>query len=112
MEEHQTEKELAISASGSNVFSQSDTITTKEYLRTCCRVSYRMRKLKNKGAILVLAWNFLVAGVFNSLIDTVLASYHDLVTNSVLAIIGVTLPIAGWLDDVRFSRYKVIHCSI
>ncbi len=101
-------KELETTVSSRKVSSQPDTITTKEYLQACCRVSYRTRKLKNKGAILVLVWNFLVMSVFNYL----LTYYQDIVSNSVLAIIGVMLPITGWLADVHFGRYKVIRCSI
>ncbi len=68
MEEQNTTivKELETTVSGRKVSSQPDTITTKEYLQACCRVSYWTRKLtENKGAILVLVWNFLVMSVFN-----------------------------------------------
>ena len=71
-----------------------------------------MRKLKNKGAIIVLVWSFIVMIVYNYLVNNLLISQHDLVSTSVITIIGVTLPIAGWLADVRFGRYKVICCSI
>ena len=38
----------------------SDKITTVEYLKTCFKPSYRIRRLKNRGALLVLVLNFLV----------------------------------------------------
>ena len=76
------------------------------------KVTYQMRKVKNKGTILVLVWSFLVSSLLNYLINTVLLSYHDLVINSVLTIIAVMLPVAGWLADVQFGRYKVIRCTI
>ena len=39
-------------------------ITVKERINSCCKPRYQVRKLKNKGAIMVLAWNFLVTSVF------------------------------------------------
>ena len=106
-------KELERTAAGErNEFSQPDKITFKEYLKICCRISYRMRKLKTKGAILVLIWSFMVMNVFYYLLNSLLVSYYDSVTPSVVTIIGVTLPVAGWLADVRFGRYRVMRCSI
>ena len=105
-------KELEITVCERNVSSQPDKITTKECLQTCCRISYQMRKLKNKGAILVLVWSFMVMSVLNYLANNLLISYHDILSYSVITIIGVTLPITGWLADVQFGRYKIIHCSI
>ena len=104
-------KELEIPAGGERNLnpSQPDNITFKEYLQVRCRISYQMRKLKTKGAILVLIWSFMVMGVFNYLLNSLLVSYSD---SSVISIIGVTLPIAGWLADVRFGRYRVMRCSI
>ena len=111
MEEENTQ-ELETTVGGRNVSSQPDKITFKEYLQTYCRISYRMRKFKTKGAILVLIWSFMVMGVFYYLLNSLLASYHDSVITSVMTIIGVTLPVAGWLADVRFGRYRVMYCSI
>ena len=111
MEEENTQ-ELETTVGGRNVSFQPDKITFKEYLQAYCRISYRMRKLKTKGAILVLIWSFMVMGVFYYLLNTLLASYHDSISISVMTIIGVTLPIAGWLADIRFGRYGVMCCSI
>ena len=101
MEEENTKK-LETTVGGRNVSSQPDKnlITSKEYLQAYCIISYRMRKLKNKGAILVLMWSFMVAGVFNYLLTCLLAPYKDLVSTSIMTIIGVTLPVAGWLAHV------------
>ena len=107
-------KELEIPTGGernSNP-SQPDNITFKEYLQVRCRISYRVRKLKTKGAILVLIWSFMVMNVCYYLLNSLLVSSYDSVTPSVVTIIGVTLPIAGWLADVRFGRYRVMLCSI
>ena len=108
------ERELEISANTRTVSPPSldGTITTSEYLQACCRITYRMRKVKNKGAILVLVWSFLVMSVYSYLFDTILPSYHNSIIYSVFATIGVTLPFAGWLADVRFGRYKMICFSI
>ena len=47
-------KELEIAAVGErNESLQPDKITFKEYLQAHCRISYRMRKLKTKEAILI-----------------------------------------------------------
>ena len=111
MEEEDTQ-ELETTVGGRNVSSQPDKITSKEYLKAYCRISYRMRKLKTKGAILILIWNFMVMSVFNYLCNSLLASYHESVGTCVITIIGVTLPVAGWLADVRFGRYRVMRFSI
>ena len=111
MEEENTQ-ELETTIGGRNVSSQLDKITFKECIQARCRISYRMRKLKTKGAILILIWSFMAMGVFYYLLDSLLVSYSDSVNTSVMTIIGVTLPVAGWLADVRFGRYRVIYCSI
>ena len=75
-------------------------------LKMCCRPTYRIRKLKNKGAILILVWNFFVISVFYYL-----SIFHP--TGDRYSITwGLTLPIAGWLADVYLGRYKVIRWSI
>ena len=38
--------------------------------------------------------------------------YHKALYIVLQIIVGVMLPLAGWLADVRFRRYKVIHCSM
>ena len=111
MEEENTQ-ELETTVCGRNVSSQLDKITFKEYLQARCRISYRMRRLKTKGAVLVLIWSFMVVGVFYYLLDRALVSYHESVGTCVITIIGVTLPVAGWLADVQFGRYRVMCCSV
>ena len=106
------EQELETTVGGRNVSSQPEKIIFKEYLQARCRISYRMRKLKTKGAILVLIWNFMVMSVLYYLLDRLLVSYHDSVGTCVMTIIGVILPVAGWLADVRFGRYRVMRCNI
>ena len=75
--------------------------------------SYRIRKLKNKGALLILVWNCLVASTFHYLVG-----YPDMfhptshIYACIIIIWGLTLPIAGWLADVCLTRYKVMRWSI
>ena len=70
------------------------------------RPTYHIRKIKSKGAILVLVWNFLLMSLFYCL--TVYLSH---VKANYIAW-SFTLPIAGWLADVYFGRYKVIYWSM
>ena len=76
---------------------------------------YQMRTLKNKGAILILVWNYALWTVFNHSTTTTVSNAY--LTESVIVVtqaIGaaLTMPLAGWLADVRFGRYKVITWSI
>ena len=66
-----------------------------------------MRRVKNKGAILILILSYLVTGVF-----IYLYSYARQGGKLRLIVLGLSLPIAGWLADVLISRYKMIYCSI
>ena len=75
--------------------------------------SYRIRKLKNKGALLILVWNCLATGTFHYLIGYP-NMFHPTSHIYACSIIlwGLTLPIAGWLADVCLTRYKVMRWSI
>ena len=96
----------------SNIYTSESEFTTAEYLRLCCKVRYQPRILKNKGAILVLVWNFIVYFTIHYITEEILTQF-DLVANViVMAVIGILLPVAGWLADVRFGRYKVICWSM
>ncbi len=68
---------------------------------------YQMRKLKNKGAIIVLIWNFFTVSVSNYLLAFLVP---QLLQETTVAL-GLTVPFAGWLADIRFGRYKVIRWS-
>ena len=77
--------------------------------------SYRIRKLKNKGALLILVWNCLVISTFHYLIvnpEMFHPTSHVLYYACSIIIWGLTLPIAGWLADVCFTRYKIMRWSI
>ncbi len=69
---------------------------------------YQMRKLKNKGAIIVLVWNFFTVSVSSYLQDFLVPHIFEEATIA----LGLTLPFAGWLADIHFGRYKVIRWSM
>ena len=79
-----------------------------------CKLRYRARRVRSKGAVLVLAWSFLPWCCSLS-VSTFLQSVVDMQFGfEVLG--GVTTAalyfLAGWLADVYFGRYKVIRVSI
>ena len=76
--------------------------------RVICSKPKYQRRLKNKGAIVVLIWNFFIAIVCNYL--TAFVVPHGLEISTVAW--SLTLPIAGWLADIYFGRYKVIRWSM
>lgn len=90
------------------------TITIKQ---SCCShvPSYQVRIIKSKGAILILFWfamlwsfwttkNILVPAAFKKSIWYQRVFPH---LNYVFV-----YPLAGWLADVRFGRYNVMHTSL
>ena len=88
----------------------SSELTAKEWLKLCCKLTYKLRIVKNKGAILVLVWNFLIMNIFTLLYDCIINGHSF--CSLILAGVGFIPPIAGWLADVQFGRYKVIKWSI
>ncbi len=82
----------------------------------------RIRWVRSKGAILVLLWNCLIAnnvGPLSSIISGIL-HLHTSDEKTITFVRGVfeglsfalLYPLAGWLADVYFGRYKVIHTSL
>ena len=95
----------------SNIYTCESVITAAEYLRLCCKLRYCPRILKNKGAILVLAWIFMVFFTINCVtLET--ETLRDLQHALIFAVISILLPVAGWLADVRFGWYKMICWSM
>ena len=74
----------------------------------CCKSLYRIRRLKNRGAILILVWTLLITGAFNFSLNQNLGVLFSIQ----LVAGGLTLSIAGWLADIYFGRYRVIHWSV
>ena len=87
-------------------------LTTKERLGIIwCRPSFRLRSLKNKGAILVLIWSYLCVSLpYFYLKES--EKNHGIGFNLEIITLGLTLSIAGWIADVRFGRYRVMHLSM
>ena len=69
---------------------------------------YKIRKPKNKGAIVALVWNFLIASVSNYILASIVPKGWELTTLA----LGLNLPFAGWLADICFGWYKVIRWSM
>ena len=86
-------------------------LTPKERLRICCKPSFRWRRLKSKGAILVLIWNYLCVSVL-FFYRKLGGGNLGLTFSTEIVVFGVTLSIAGWIADVRFGRYRVIYLSM
>ena len=93
----------------------------KGLLRQCLKSRYQVRQLKNKGAILIVFWNFLVWSVYNSNTNSALGMKNIIGVHSNLSILfyvvqavagAVLMPLAGWLADVHFGRYKIISWSL
>ena len=85
----------------------------KEVMRFCTRV----RRVRSKGAILVLIWNFLVAASYVMTASKVkfsdTLSTYEVVFYTLQALFTVvSLLLAGWLADVYFGRYKVMYVCI
>ena len=104
---HQSSQQTAVVPSCSTI------ITFQEWFRLCCRPTYKPRRVKNKGAILVLVCNFLIMCIFQLLgqYKCIREKYRYRIGLSLVAF-ALTPLIAGWLDDAHFGRYKVIRCSI
>ena len=86
-------------------------LTTKERLSIYCKPSFRLRRLKNKGAILVLIWSYLCFSVLYFYQKTSEGN-HGVEFNVQLVTLGLTLSIAGWIADVYFGRYRIMCLSM
>ena len=94
--------------------SNDSEITFSERLKICCEPKYQPRKLKNKGAVLVLVWNFLATTVYYYLYykTFIPETFCPTCFQSVLLPTGIVVLFAGWLADVYVERYKVLQWSI
>ena len=84
-------------------------LSNQDKLKSYCQLHYQMRRVKNKGAILVLILSYLVISTFCLLIEYV---NENLIYQTWLLTFGITTTLAGWLADAFIGRYKVIHFSL
>ena len=96
----------SVTTSLDDILESGSTKTTNDQHCGYCKSTYKLRKLKNKGALLVLVWNFLIVSLFYYIM---VQTNHD---KQNYIIVGIILPVAGWLADVYFGRYRVIRWSI
>ena len=82
-------------------------ITTR---RKCCNCFYGTKWIKSRGAVLVLLLNCLAESTQSYLLTRVQG--HPVVLGVGMCTVLVLLPLCGWLADVYFGRYKVIHISL
>ena len=75
---------------------------------------YNMRKMKSIGATLVIFWVYLVTSVYYYARHAVAAQISDsnVVYFVMVAVMGLSIPLGGWLADVHYGRYKVLSCGL
>ena len=81
-------------------------------VRRCFKPRYRLRRVKNRGAILILIWSYCISSLYFYLSYTASRVYSYLVLAMLQISVGFMIPLAGWLADIRFGRYKMIRLSI
>ena len=89
-----------------------DKITS--FTPSCRTPRYQARRVKSKGAVLVIVWILLTMLTRTSVIVEVISKplggfTFEIVVGVVMAVLYV---FAGWLADVYFGRYKVMKGSI
>ena len=76
-----------------------------------CGPIYRARRVKSKGAVLVIVWNLLTWACQFASRNIEVLSWSVGVFNIIGIVLGVVMAVlyvfAGWLADVYFGRYKV-----
>ena len=85
-------------------------ITRKDKLSACCNIKcHQIRRVKNKGAVLVLVISYLVTSIIYFLATI---AVRRPIYQVWLVPFTITTAIAGWLTDAFIGRYKVMHCSV
>ena len=86
----------------------SSTQSRLEKIMACCRSTYHIRKVTNKGAIVVLVRNLLAITLLTYINENQKWFYEK----ACFITWGITVPVIGWLADVRLGRHKVIQWSM
>ena len=89
-------------------------VTIHERLKICFKPKYQMRKITNKGAVLVLVWSFLATAVPYYVIDKSLTpeKFCPVCFRLISIPLGLAYLFAGFLGDIYFKRYKILFWSI
>ena len=78
-----------------------------------CRPGYWARRVRSKGAVLVIVWSLLTfacnTASMNIDVEVIFQSTAEIINGVVTAVLFL---FAGWLADVYFGRYKVMKVSI
>ena len=81
----------------------------------CYKPVYRVRWPKNKAAIMIIIWSYLVTTVYH-LLRSGYCNELQFKNISVMGIIMIAAtllyPIGGWLADTYFGRYKTVQFSM
>ena len=90
-------------------------VTTGQVKRRQCY--HGIRKIKSKGAILVLISSCLVYGTAYSVYAMSKSEYEGRVLQDGPGVAGIIVlalfsPLAGWLADVHYGRYKVMRTGL
>ena len=85
---------------------------SSKQVRRCFKPRYRLRRVKNRGAILILIWSYCISPMNFYISYNALRVYSYLVYALIAISVGLTIPLAGWIADIRFGRYKVIRFSM
>ena len=81
-------------------------------VRRCFKPRYCLRRVKNRGAILILIWSYCISSLYFYVSYNALRVYSYLVFAMVQISVGFMIPLAEWLADIRFGRYQMIRLSI
>ena len=84
----------------------------KVWLKEIFKPRYRRRTIYNKGAILILVWSFLTTNLVYFIRYAATIAYSSLVYYIALSIGALLIPVAGWLADVSYGRYKIVQWSM
>ena len=83
--------------------------------RPChCRPRYQARRVRSKGAVLVIVWSLLTWACSTASVANVEVIFQSTPDSEIIngVVTAVLYVFAGWLADVYFGRYKVMKVSI
>ena len=118
--------ELVVTSQWEKKWTARDTTSVRLQLLgrvLCCRNKPRIRWIRSKGAILILLWNCLILNYYGNLgpviavtlpLDSSQASGETVLILTLIQALSLMLlyPLAGWVADVYFGRYRVIKASL